>query len=74
MAADRAGPWRRGRAGAAEGRPRRGASQRMSLRKISAELAVHGHLTARGRPYVASAVQAMFPGKGKPHLTTTGHF
>lgn len=48
--------------------------QRMSLRKISAELAVHGHLTARGRPYVASAVQAMFPGKGKPHLTTTGHF
>jgi len=33
--------------------------QRMSLRKISAALAAHGHLTARGRPYVASAVQAM---------------
>jgi DNA invertase Pin-like site-specific DNA recombinase len=33
--------------------------QRMSLRKISAELAAHGHLTARGKPYVASAVQTM---------------
>jgi hypothetical protein len=30
----------------------------MSLRKISAELAAQGHLTAKGRPYVASAVQA----------------
>jgi len=33
--------------------------QRMSLRKISTELAVRGHLTANGRPYVATAVQAM---------------
>jgi glutamine phosphoribosylpyrophosphate amidotransferase len=33
--------------------------QRMSLRKISAALASQGHLTARGKPYVASAVQAM---------------
>ena len=31
----------------------------LSLRKISAELAAQGHLTAKGRPYVASAVQAM---------------
>jgi DNA invertase Pin-like site-specific DNA recombinase len=33
--------------------------QRMSLRKISAALADRGYLTAGGRPYVASAVQAM---------------
>jgi DNA invertase Pin-like site-specific DNA recombinase len=33
--------------------------RRMSLRKISATLAAQGHLTANGRPYVASAVQAM---------------
>ena|SRR5215471_5661462 len=32
---------------------------RMSLRKISAALAAQGHLTSRGKPYVASAVQAM---------------
>ena len=31
----------------------------MSLRKISAELAAQGHLTDGGKPYVASAVQAM---------------
>jgi hypothetical protein len=31
----------------------------MSLRKISAELARRGHLTAKGRPYVATAVQSM---------------
>jgi hypothetical protein len=31
----------------------------MSLRKISAALAQRGHLTGGGRPYVASAVQAM---------------
>jgi hypothetical protein len=31
----------------------------MSLRKISAELAARGHLTAGGRPYVATAVQSM---------------
>jgi hypothetical protein len=31
----------------------------MSLRKISAALADQGHLTAGGKPYVASAVQAM---------------
>jgi DNA invertase Pin-like site-specific DNA recombinase len=33
--------------------------QRMSLRKISAALAAQGHMTAAGKPYVASAVQAM---------------
>jgi DNA invertase Pin-like site-specific DNA recombinase len=32
---------------------------RMSLRKISATLAARGYVTANGRPYVASAVQAM---------------
>jgi hypothetical protein len=31
----------------------------MSLRKISAALAAQGHLTAGGKPYVASAEQAM---------------
>jgi DNA invertase Pin-like site-specific DNA recombinase len=36
--------------------------QRMSYRKISAELASRGHTTATGRPYVASAVQAMLAG------------
>jgi DNA invertase Pin-like site-specific DNA recombinase len=34
-------------------------SQRLSLRKISAALASQGYLTASGKPYVASAVQAM---------------
>jgi DNA invertase Pin-like site-specific DNA recombinase len=34
-------------------------SRRMSLRKISAQLAVRGHFTSGGKPYVASAVQAM---------------
>jgi len=34
-------------------------SQRLSYRKISAELARRGHLTANGRPFVASAIQAM---------------
>jgi DNA invertase Pin-like site-specific DNA recombinase len=33
--------------------------QRLSLRKISAELAARGFVTAGGKPYVASAVQAM---------------
>src|SRR5262245_48359578 len=33
--------------------------QGVSLRKISAELATRGYVTAGGRPYVASAVQAM---------------
>jgi DNA invertase Pin-like site-specific DNA recombinase len=36
--------------------------QQMSLRKISAALADRGHLTAGGKPYVASAVQAMLAG------------
>jgi hypothetical protein len=31
----------------------------ISLRKISAELAAQGHLTGGGKPFVASAVQAM---------------
>jgi DNA invertase Pin-like site-specific DNA recombinase len=34
----------------------------MSLRKISAALAAQGHVTAKGKPYVASAVQAMIGG------------
>jgi DNA invertase Pin-like site-specific DNA recombinase len=34
----------------------------LSLRKISAALAGQGHKTARGKPYVASAVQAMLGG------------
>jgi DNA invertase Pin-like site-specific DNA recombinase len=33
--------------------------QRMSLREIAAELASQGHVTGRGKPYVATAVQAM---------------
>ena len=33
--------------------------QGMSLRKISAELATRGYVTAGGKPYVASAVQTM---------------
>jgi DNA invertase Pin-like site-specific DNA recombinase len=33
--------------------------QRMSLRGIASALAAQGHLTARGKPYVASAIQAM---------------
>ena len=37
-------------------------SQRMSLRKIAAELARCGYLTANGRQYVATAVQAMLAG------------
>lgn len=37
-------------------------SQRMSLRKISAELARQGYLTANGKPYVATAVQSMLGG------------
>ena len=35
------------------------AGQRVSLRKISAALAGKGHVTAKGKPYVASAVRAM---------------
>ena len=31
----------------------------MSLRKIATELAKQGHLTVNGKPYVATAVQAM---------------
>ena len=33
--------------------------QRLSYRKISAELARRGHVTSNGKPYVASAIQAM---------------
>jgi len=33
--------------------------QWLSLRKISAELAKRGHLTASGKPYVVTAVWAM---------------
>ena len=35
------------------------AAERLSLRKISTELATHGHRTARGVAYSASAVKAM---------------
>ena len=35
------------------------AAERLSLREISAELATHGHRTARGVAYSASAVKAM---------------
>jgi DNA invertase Pin-like site-specific DNA recombinase len=35
------------------------AGQRLSLRKISAELAGQGHVTAKGLPFSASAVKAM---------------
>jgi DNA invertase Pin-like site-specific DNA recombinase len=38
------------------------ARQRMSYRKISAELARQGHLTGGGRPYAASAIQSMLDG------------
>ncbi len=31
----------------------------LSLRRISAELAARGHVTGGGKPYVASAVQAI---------------
>jgi hypothetical protein len=34
-------------------------AQRLSYRKIAAELAQRGHLTAGGKPYVASAIQSM---------------
>ena len=34
-------------------------ARRLSYRKISAELAGQGHVTANGRPYAASAIQAM---------------
>jgi DNA invertase Pin-like site-specific DNA recombinase len=34
-------------------------SQRLSYRKIAAELASRGHLTAKGKPYAASAIQTM---------------
>ena len=54
-----------GRMSYAEARPdvvaiaRELVSQRLSYRKISAELARRGHLTGNGKPYVASAVQSM---------------
>jgi DNA invertase Pin-like site-specific DNA recombinase len=35
----------------------------LSYRKISAELAAHGHLTGSGKPHVASAVQKMIESK-----------
>jgi hypothetical protein len=34
-------------------------SRGMSLSEVSATLAAQGHLTGGGKPYVASAVQAM---------------
>jgi DNA invertase Pin-like site-specific DNA recombinase len=57
-----------GRKSLAESRPelvmmaRKLRSRRMSLRKIAAELARRGHLTAGGKPYVASAVRTMLAG------------
>jgi hypothetical protein len=43
--------------------------QGMSLRKISAELAARGYVTAGGKPYVASAVQTMLV---RGHVNTKG--
>jgi hypothetical protein len=40
--------------------------QGMSLRKISAELAARGYVTAGGKPYVASAVQTMLDEDTEP--------
>ena len=40
--------------------------ERRSFRKISAELAAMGHLTARGTPFSASAIQAMVDGETPP--------
>jgi hypothetical protein len=34
-------------------------ARQLTLRKISAELAARGYVTAGGKPYVASAVQTM---------------
>jgi hypothetical protein len=49
---------RRGHAGS--GRPGQGSSKlRLPYRKISAELAVQGHVTRAGKPRVASIVQKM---------------
>jgi DNA invertase Pin-like site-specific DNA recombinase len=54
-----------GRKSYAEARPevvtlaRQLSGQRLSYRKISAELASRGLLTATGKPYVASAIQSM---------------
>jgi hypothetical protein len=57
-----------GRKTYAEGRPdivalaKQLRAGRLSYRKISAELANRGHVTAGGRPYVASAIQLMLQG------------
>ena len=62
---DAAGEKCGGRKSYAEARPETVAlarelrAKRLSLRRISAELAARGHLTANGRPYVATIVQAM---------------
>jgi hypothetical protein len=40
--------------------------KRRSFRKISKELAAMGHLTSRGTPFSASAVQAMVEGPMPP--------
>jgi DNA invertase Pin-like site-specific DNA recombinase len=58
-----------GRKSYAESRPDRVAvakqlhAEGLSYRKISAELAAHGHLTGSGKPHVASAVQKMIESK-----------
>ena len=46
--------------------------QRLSLSKFAAELAARGHLTASGRPYVASAVHEM-SGRAAHFQRTSGH-
>jgi hypothetical protein len=48
--------------------------QRVSLRKISAALADQGHLTSRGRPYVASTAGACMscPAEQQADLLATG--
>jgi hypothetical protein len=53
-----------GRKSYAEGEPEvvalaKELSEHLSYRKIAAELARRGHLTANAKPYVTSAIQAM---------------
>ena len=46
----------------------------LSYRKISSELAARGHLTGRGKPHVASAVQKMLIGRrGKISVSASTH-
>ena len=46
--------------------------KRRSFRRISQELAAMGHVSSRGTPFSASAVQSMVEGE-RPRATTTGY-